>query len=56
MVSLTLPEDGKECFLMSQDMLIPIDRSQLVAGNEGLQAKFSKYPKMPASAPEIFLA
>lgn len=43
-------------FNVSGHILIPIDRSQLVAGNEGLQAKFSKYPKMPASAPEIFLA
>lgn len=43
-------------FLMSQDVLIPIDCLQLVAGNEGLQEKLSKYPKRSTSSPEVFLA
>lgn len=43
-------------FNVSGHVLIPVDCLQLVAGNEGLQGKLSKYPKRPASAPEVLLA
>lgn len=41
---------------VSGHVLIPTDCLQLLAGNEGLQGKFSKYPKTSTSAPEVFLA